>query len=56
MRETFREYFAEKKKLDYDYDYNDFLKWCSIHHPNIEIFIKRFGNPYPVEGKFLTYF
>jgi hypothetical protein len=28
MRETFREYFAYKNRPDYDYDFEDFLKWC----------------------------
>ena len=50
MRESFREYFALKNKPDYDYDYKEFLKWCGINHPNIQLFINRFGNPYPVEG------
>lgn len=46
MRESFREYFALKKVLDYDYDYKDFLKYCETHHPNISKFIKKYGNPY----------
>lgn len=50
MRESFREYFALKNKPDYDYDFGDFMKWCGINHPNIQLFINRFGNPYPVEG------
>lgn len=49
MRETFREYFAFKKVPDYDYDFDDFLKYCSEIHPNIERFIKKYGNPYEVE-------
>jgi hypothetical protein len=28
MRESFREYFHAKNRPDYDYDFNDFLKWC----------------------------
>ena len=28
MRETFREYFQLKNCPDYDYDFDDFLKWC----------------------------
>lgn len=48
MRETFREYFAFKKVPDYDYDFDDFLKYCDLHHPNIQKLIKRYGNPYEV--------
>lgn len=51
MRESFREYFAFKKVPDYDYDFQDFLKYCEVHHPNMPTFIKRYGNPYEVEGK-----
>jgi len=28
MRESFREYFHFKKVPDYDYDFEDFLKYC----------------------------
>ena len=28
LRESFREYFALKKVPDYDYDFQDFLKFC----------------------------
>lgn len=56
MRETFREYFALKNRPDYDYDFEDFMKWCNEHHPNISMFIKRYGNPYEVERNFLFYF
>jgi tubulin-specific chaperone E len=28
LRETFREYFIFKKVPDYDYDFEDFLKYC----------------------------
>lgn len=51
LRESFREYFALKKVPDYDYDYKDFLKYCETHHPNIQFFIKKYGNPYEVECK-----
>jgi len=33
---------------DYDYDYEDFLKYCEEHHPNIPRLIKKYGNPYEV--------
>jgi hypothetical protein len=46
MRESFREYFAFKKVPDYDYDFDDFLKYCEEHHPNVPLLIKKFGNPY----------
>lgn len=55
MRESFREYFAFKKVPDYDYDFKDFLKYCELHHPNMPYFIKRYGNPYEVEGIFVFY-
>lgn len=51
MRETFREYFRLKNRPDYDYDFEDFIKWCNEHHPNIHLFIGRYGNPYEVEKK-----
>ena len=51
LREAFREYFAFKKVPDYDYDYEDFLSYCTHHHPNIQRLIKRYGNPYEVESK-----
>ena len=50
MRETFREYFTLKKVPDYNYDYEDFLRYCEIHHPNVPRLIKKYGNPYEVEG------
>jgi hypothetical protein len=50
MRESFREYFAFKKVPDYDYDFEDFLKYCDEHHPTIPKLIKKFGNPYEVES------
>lgn len=56
MRETFREYFRLKNRPDYDYDFEDFIKWCNEHHPNIHLFIGRYGNPYEVESKILFYF
>lgn len=56
MRETFREYFRLKNRPDYDYDFDDFIKWCNEHHPNIHLFIGRYGNPYEVESKILFYF
>jgi hypothetical protein len=28
LRESFKEYFTFKKVPDYDYDYEDFLKYC----------------------------
>ena len=33
LRATFREYFTFKNVPDYNYDYEDFLKYCDIHHP-----------------------
>jgi hypothetical protein len=48
MRESFREYFHTKNRPDYDYDFNDFLKWCDEFHPNVQMFIKKYGNPYEV--------
>jgi hypothetical protein len=50
MRETFKEYFSFKKVPDYDYDYQDFLSYCSGRHPNLPRFVKKYGNPYEVEG------
>ena len=50
MRETFREYFVLKNVPDYDYDFEDFMKFCEEGHPNIKHLIKRYGNPYEVEG------
>ncbi len=52
LRQTFREYFAFKKVPDYDYDFDDFLKYCEEHHPNIMRLINKYGNPYEVESKF----
>jgi hypothetical protein len=48
MRESFHEYFAVKKVPDYDYDFDDFLKYCEEHHPNIMRLVKKYGNPYEV--------
>ena len=48
LRETFREYFTFKNVPDYNYDYEDFLQYCDIHHPNIPRLIKKYGNPYEV--------
>ena len=48
LRETFREYFIFKGVPDYNYDYEDFLKYCGINHPNIPRLIKKYGNPYEV--------
>ena len=56
LRETFREYFALRKVPDYDYDFEDFMKYCEKIHPNIQVLIKRYGNPYEVEGNFCCYF
>jgi hypothetical protein len=53
LRESFREYFAVKKVPDYDYDFEDFLKYCDQHHPNIPTLIKIYGNPYEVESTHL---
>lgn len=50
LRETFREYFALKNVPDYDYDFEDFMKFCEFNHPNIQHLIKKYGNPYEVEG------
>lgn len=50
LRESFREYFAFKKVPDYDYDFQDFLSYCQLHHPNIPRLIKKYGNPYEVES------
>ena len=50
MRESFKEYFALKKVPDYDYDYDDFIKYCGSQHPNVPGLIKKYGNPYEVEG------
>lgn len=52
LRETFKEYFTLKNVPDYDYDFDDFLKYCDVHHPGIQYFIKKYGNPYEVERKF----
>lgn len=54
LRETFREYFAFKKVPDYDYDFEDFLRYCEENHPSIPRLIKRYGNPYEVESKFAS--
>ena len=48
MRESFKEYFDLKKVPDYDYDYQDFMKYCEEWHPNVPFLIKRYGNPYEV--------
>jgi len=54
LRESFREYFAYKKVPDYDYDFEDFLKYCEIHHPNITVLMKIYGNPYEVESMYVS--
>lgn len=51
MRESFKEYFTLKSVPDYDYDFEDFMKYCEVHHPGIQFFIKKYGNPYEVERK-----
>lgn len=38
---------------DYDYDFEDFLKFCEEEHPNIPRLIQRYGNPYEVESNLL---
>lgn len=46
MREVFHEYFQLRKVPDYDYDYEDFLKWAQTLHPNINRLTKIYGIPY----------
>ena len=43
-----------KKVPDYDYDFEDFLKFCEEEHPNIPRLIQRYGNPYEVESNSLV--
>jgi hypothetical protein len=51
LRETFNEYFTLKKVPDYDYDFEDFTKWCEGLHPKIERLIKKYGNPFEPQKK-----
>ena len=39
-----------KNVPDYDYDYEDFMKYCEEWHPNVPFLVKRYGNPYEVES------
>ena len=51
MKEVFHEYFNLRKVPDYDYDFEDFLKWTETLHPNIGRLLKIFKNPYEPQTK-----
>lgn len=53
LRQSFREYFAVKKVPDYDYDFDDFMKYCDNLHPNVKKLINIYGNPYEVQSNCL---
>ena len=48
MRKTFQEYFEHAKVQHYDYDFDEFTKYCIGSHPRLPELIEMYGNPYEV--------
>lgn len=48
LRSTFQEYFDKAGVKHYDYDFEDFQKFCEGKHPRIPELIEKYGNPYEV--------
>lgn len=46
LRNTFQEYFEKSGQNAYEYDYNQFLAYCTSEHPRIQELIQMYGNPY----------
>lgn len=46
LRNTFHEYFEKTGQTSYNYDYEQYLSYCTIEHPRIPELIKLYGNPY----------
>ena len=48
MRKTFQEYFEKFNLKHYDYDFDEFTKYCEGIHPRLPELIAKYGNPYEV--------
>lgn len=49
----FKDFFIHTHTDQYSYDYSAFLQWSINRYPHVEYFIKRYGNPFPVEDRYL---
>ena len=48
LRSSFKEYFEEAGVKHYDYDFEEFQKFCIGRHPRIPELIEKYGNPFEV--------
>ncbi|EGR26902.1 tubulin-specific chaperone e, putative [Ichthyophthirius multifiliis] len=50
LRKTFDDFFKLFDQVYYKYDYEKFLEWSRKEHPNHEILLKKYGNPYEIQA------
>lgn len=53
LGQTFADFFRIFKTDRLTYDYDAYLKWATDNYPNIEFFLKKYGNPHEVEERYL---
>ena len=51
--QTFKNFFIHSKTNEFNYDYNAYLEWACKLYPHIEYYLKKYGNPYPIEERYL---
>ena len=51
MKSAFKEYFELANVPHYDYDFEEFTKYCVGRHPRLPELIKIYGNPYEVSDE-----
>jgi len=56
LRMTFKEYFEEAGVKHYDYDFEEFQKFCIGRHHRIPELIEKYGNPFEVSPEQVNMF
>lgn len=52
LKNTFHEFFTDSRTTQFTYDFDKYLSYATARYPFIEYYLKRMGNPYPVEERF----
>lgn len=52
LKNAFHEFFSESRSTQFTYDYERFLDFAGARYPLIDFYLKRLGNPYPVEERY----
>jgi len=53
LKNSFHEFFKLTSTCNVTYNVDEYMKWATMKYPLIEELLKKMGNPYPHEERFL---